>query len=125
MKNNLTGVILAGGQNRRFSGMNKAFSQIGGTCILDRIYRVFRDIFDEIILVTNEPLQYLEWDLNIVTDIFPVRCSLTGIHTGLFYMTTPYAFFAACDTPFLKKELLETIIENIDPRFDVIIPEQT
>ena len=114
---------MAGGQNKRFSGMNKAFSQVGGKCILDRIYCVFKEIFDEIILVTNDPLQYLEWDLNIATDLFPIRCSLTGIHTGLFHMTTPYAFFAACDTPFLKKELVETVIEGIEPRFDVIIPE--
>ena len=96
-----TGVILAGGENRRFSGKNKAFVQVAGKRILDHIYGVFSDLFEEIILVTNNPLQYLEWDFNIVTDLFSIRSSLTGIHAGLFYATNPHAFFAACDTPFL------------------------
>ena len=97
--------------------------RVGGKCILDRIYDVFSDFFEEIILVTNDPLQYLEWDLDIVTDLFPIRSSLTGIHAGLFYMTTQYAFFAACDIPFLKKELVETILGNMEPGVDIVIPE--
>ena len=79
MKTSVTGVILAGGQNTRFSGMNKALIRVGGKCILERIYDVFSDLFEEIILVTNDPLQYLEWDLDIVTDLFPIRSSLTEV----------------------------------------------
>jgi molybdopterin-guanine dinucleotide biosynthesis protein A len=123
MKPSVTGVILAGGQNTRFSGTNKALIRVAGRCILDRIYDIFSDIFEEIILVTNDPIQYLEWDLNIVSDIFSIRCSLTGIHAGLFYMNTPYAFFVACDIPFLKKDLVETILDNIEPRIDIVIPD--
>ena len=123
MNPSVTGVILAGGQNTRFSGTNKALIRVGEKCILDLIYSVFSDIFEEIILVTNDPIQYLEWDLNIVTDLFPIRSSLTGIHTGLFYMTASYAFFAACDIPFLKKGLVETILSHIEPGVDIVIPE--
>jgi molybdopterin-guanine dinucleotide biosynthesis protein A len=123
MKLACTGVILAGGLNTRFSGKEKALACVGGKRILDYIYAVFLDLFEEIILVTNNPIQYIEWDLNIVTDLFPIRSSLTGIHAGLFYASNPYAFFAACDAPFLKKELIETIVEKIEPGFDAIIPE--
>jgi len=123
MRTSVTGVILAGGQNTRFSGTNKALIRVAGRCILDCIYDVFSNLFEEIILVTNDPIQYLEWDLNIVTDIFPIRCSLTGIHTGLFYMNTPHAFFAACDIPFLKKGLVQTILNHIEPGVDIVIPE--
>ena len=123
MKNEFTGVILAGGKNSRFSGKNKALVHIGGKRILDRIYEVFTILFDKIILVTNDPVQYMEWDFDIVTDIFPIRSSLTGIHTGLFYMTTPHAFFAACDIPFIKKELIEILLESVEPSIDIVIPE--
>jgi len=116
-------VILAGGENSRFSGKNKALVSIGGKRILDRIYEVFTILFDKIILVTNDPLQYMEWDFDIVTDIFPVRSSLTGIHTGLFYITTPYAFFVACDIPFIKKELIGILLDNVEPGIDIVIPE--
>ena len=123
MKFPCTGVILAGGQNKRFSGMNKAFISVGGKRILDRTYEIFDSLFDEIILVTNDPLKYLEWDLRIVSDIFLYRSSLTGIHTGLFFTNNFYTFITACDIPFLKKELVETIINNIETGVDVIIPE--
>jgi molybdenum cofactor guanylyltransferase len=123
MKNKCTGVILAGGKNSRFSGKNKALVRIGGKRILDRIYEVFTILFDKIILVTNDPVQYMEWDFDIVTDIFPIRSSLTGIHTGLFYITTPYAFFVACDIPFIKKELIGVLLAGVEPSIDIVIPE--
>jgi molybdopterin-guanine dinucleotide biosynthesis protein A len=118
-----TGVILSGGLSTRFNGHNKAFIRVHRKRIIDRLYEVFSDLFDEIILVTNQPLQFLEWDLTIVTDLFSVRSSLTGIHAGLFYMKHPFAFFSACDTPFLKKELIETLIENIEQKIDIVMPE--
>ncbi|MBL7178773.1 MAG: molybdenum cofactor guanylyltransferase [Desulfobacterales bacterium] len=123
MQNSCAGIILAGGKNTRFSGTNKAFLRVGAQRILDRIYDVFRGLFQEIVLVTNDPLEYLEWDLTVVTDLFPIQSALTGIHAGLFFMTTPYAFFVACDTPFIQKNLIEIVLENIEPRIDVVIPE--
>jgi molybdopterin-guanine dinucleotide biosynthesis protein A len=38
-------------------------------------------------------------------------------------MTTPYAFFAACDIPFLKKGLVQTILHHIEPGADIVIPK--
>jgi molybdenum cofactor guanylyltransferase len=123
MKFPCTGVILAGGMNTRFSGQDKAFLSVGGKRIIDHLYNIFNALFEDIIIVTNDPYKYLEWNISIVTDLLPVRSSLTGIHAGLFYTLNPFAFFAACDTPFLKKELVETIINNIEQRVDVVIPE--
>jgi molybdopterin-guanine dinucleotide biosynthesis protein A len=123
MKSPCSGVILAGGLNSRFSGQDKALISVGQRRILDRIYEVFIPLFDEIFLVSNHPVRYLEWDLNIVSDLYPVRSSLTGIHAGLFYASTPHVFFAACDTPFLRKELIEVIIDRIETGYDAVIPE--
>ena len=125
MKSPCSGVILAGGLNTRFAGQDKALISVDRRRILDRIYDVFIQLFDEIFLVTNSPARYLEWDLNIVSDLYPIRSSLTGIHAGLFYASNPHAFFAACDTPYLKKDLIEAIIDRIDPGYDAIIPESS
>jgi molybdenum cofactor guanylyltransferase len=118
-----TGVILSGGLAARYDGTEKALLRVGGARILDRIYEIYRELFDEIILVTNSPEKFLEWDLLIVSDLFPIRSSLTGIHAGLFYMTNPFAFISACDTPFLKKEMVETVIGKIEPHIDIVMPE--
>jgi len=117
-----TGVILSGGLSTRFNGRNKALLQIGARRILDRLYEVFTQLFDEIILVTNDPLQFLQWDLTLVTDLFPLRSSLTGIHAGLFYMQREFGFFCACDTPFLEKGLVEMLVEQMDHKTDIVMP---
>ncbi len=123
MKFPCTGVILAGGMNTRFSGQCKAFLSVGGKRIIDHLYGIFSALFEDIILVTNDPHKYLDWDIDIVTDLFPVRSSITGIHAGLFYTLNPFAFIAACDTPFLKKELVKTITSSIEKDVDVVVPE--
>jgi molybdenum cofactor guanylyltransferase len=116
-------VILSGGLNTRFSGKEKAWVEVSGQRSLDRIYTVLAELFDEIIVVTNNPLGFAEWDLMIVTDLVDVRSSLTGIHAGLFYMTQPYGFFTACDTPFLNPNLIRLLLQEITPQADMVIPE--
>ena len=118
-----SGVILSGGLASRYQGTEKALLRVGDIRILDRIYEIYRELFEEIILVTNNPQKFLEWDLLIVSDLFPIRSSLTGIHAGLFYMTNPFGFVSACDTPFLKKEMVETVIGKIEAHIDIVIPE--
>jgi molybdopterin-guanine dinucleotide biosynthesis protein A len=73
-------------------------------------------------LVTNDPVRYLPWNLQMVSDIYPVRSSLAGLHAGLFYARTPFAFFSACDAPFLRPELVRTVVERIRPDFDIVMP---
>jgi molybdopterin-guanine dinucleotide biosynthesis protein A len=122
MRQPCSGVILAGGLATRCGGENKALLPLGGVRLLDRIFAVYRQLFEEIILVTNQPLDFLDWDARIVTDIFPERSSLTGIHAGLFYAEHPFAFVSACDTPFLKREILELVLERVRPEFDLVMP---
>ncbi len=118
-----SGVILAGGQNQRFQGENKSFLRIGGRRIIDRIYEVFAAVFAEIIIVTNDPEAYLEFDATIVSDVFSTRSSLTGIHSGLFYAANPFIFAAACDIPFLQEPLVRLILERTEANAGVVIPE--
>lgn len=103
-------------------GKEKAFLSIGNQTIMDRLYNTFQGLFDEVLLVTNNPLRYLSWDLTIVMDLFSIRCPLTGIHAGLFHTSAPHAFITACDTPFLKKEVIRVLLEELEPKWDVVVP---
>ncbi|MES0363039.1 MAG: molybdenum cofactor guanylyltransferase [Desulfobacteria bacterium] len=122
MKYSCSGIILSGGLNERMAGKNKAFLSLGGQTILDRLCNTFQGLFDEVLLVTKDPLQYLSFDLKIVSDLFRVRSSLTGIHAGLFHASAPHAFITACDTPFLRPELIQALLDELEPRWDVIMP---
>lgn len=118
-----SGIILAGGMSKRFNGIDKALIEVNGRPILDHIHDVYSEIFSEIILVTNNPLSYLDRNMLIVTDLFPARSSLTGIHAGLFYSSLPYSFVCACDAPFLQKDLVHLLISQASPKFDAVMPE--
>jgi molybdopterin-guanine dinucleotide biosynthesis protein A len=118
-----SGVILAGGLSKRLNGRDKAMIAIHGKPILDHIVAVYSDIFSEIILVTNTPQAYLNWNMLTVTDLLTTRSSLTGIHAGLFYASRPYVFVSACDAPFLKPELVQLLISQARPGTDAVIPE--
>ena len=120
----VTGVILAGGESSRFDYVNKAFFEIGGESIVERVYKVMRTVFDDIILVANDPIDYLTWDVLIATDIFSCRSSMTGVHTGLFMAETPYIFVCGCDTPFLKKELIEIVLAGLEKTVDIVVPQK-
>ena len=118
----MTGIILSGGKNARM-GENKAFIRINGERLIDRTIRIFRGLFDEIVLVTNDPLAYLEFDLKIVTDIIKGKAALGGIYTGLFHASCEHAFVCSCDMPFLNAEFIRYMRERAR-NYDVVVPVQ-
>ena len=117
----MTGIILAGGENLRM-GANKAFLVIDGERLIDRTVRLFRGLFRDVIIVTNSPLDYLDCNATIVTDIYPGKKALGGIYTGLFYAGCTHAFVAACDMPFLNPDFIGDMMEQAPPH-DIVVPE--
>jgi molybdopterin-guanine dinucleotide biosynthesis protein A len=115
-----TGIILAGGKNLRM-GQNKAFIEVQGERIVDRIRRIFVDLFEEVLLVTNSPREYLDLNLRIVTDLYREKGALGGIFTGLFHASFSHAFVTACDMPFLNPALI-VHLEGLSPGYDIVIP---
>ena len=115
----MTGVILAGGESIRM-GKNKAFIQINGHRIIDRTVSLFREIFDDVLLVTNTPLDYLELNVRLVTDLIPGKGSLGGIYTGLFFSSSPKAFFVGCDMPFLDRKVIQYFL-SLAQTADIVV----
>ena len=112
MGNRISGVILAGGTNSRFSGKTKANAIVGGKTIIARIISTIEDLFDEIIIVTNTPDDFKDYDcFKIVSDQFVKTGPLGGIHAGLISSTKDAIFVFAGDMPFLKSELIIKQIE--------------
>lgn len=118
-----TGIVLAGGLATRLSGRNKAFIRIQGKKIIDHTHALFKALFQETILVTNTPELYREWDFKIVSDIFQVRSSMTGLHAGLYHASFPFAFAVACDSPFLNRDLIKGILSHINEDTYMAIPK--
>ena len=117
------GVILAGGLNSRFGGREKALIPLAGKPMIDHIIKAFDDLFDEILIVSNQPHNHAERDATIVSDLVDARSSLTGIHAALFYSHCEEVFICACDTPLIKTDLIATLLEARQPGIDVLVPQ--
>jgi molybdopterin-guanine dinucleotide biosynthesis protein A len=104
-------------------GQNKSFLSINGERLIDKTLNLYRQIFTDIIIVTNDPLSYIEFtDAAIATDIYRGKGPLGGIYTGLFYAKNDYAFVCPCDMPFLKKDFVDYLLAQ-NGKCDVIVPE--
>lgn len=110
----VTGVILAGGQSSRM-GSNKALLPYKGGRFIEAIYRQFTELFDEVLLVTNNPEQYDFLPCRKVGDVFPGMGALAGIHSGLYHAEQPAIFVVACDMPYLNGELIRHMATQADP----------
>ncbi|MBW1972962.1 MAG: molybdenum cofactor guanylyltransferase, partial [Deltaproteobacteria bacterium] len=115
------GVILAGGKSKRI-GINKAFIEIAGKPLISIIIDLFSKIFKEIIISSNQPELYTNFNLPVVTDLIPNSGSIGGIYTGLTRSSFDYTFFSACDMPFLNEKLIRFMLSKRNG-FDVIIPK--
>jgi molybdopterin-guanine dinucleotide biosynthesis protein A len=119
-KYKITGIILSGGKSIRM-GENKAFIEIDGVPIVHRIYNLFKELFQEIIIVTNQKELFSDFDSMSYSDLLPNKGALGGLYTGIFFSTFKYSFCVACDMPFIKKPLVQYLIDQIQDD-DVIVP---
>ncbi len=122
MKYDCTGVILAGGENSRLPGEKKTFRRVGDDMMLTRIHGLFSTLFKEVIIVVNDPKDFIGWDMMVVTDIHPSRCALAGLHAGLFYASNPWVYVTACDVPFANEQVIQHLIGQREQGVEVIVP---
>ena len=116
----VTGIILAGGKSSRF-GSNKAFVEISGIPLIERISLLMRSIFEQVILISNTPDEYSFLNLPIHADHIPGLGPIGGIYTGLDIISNHSGFFVACDMPFINPELIRYMVD-IKDEFDAVIP---
>ena len=102
-------------------GETKALIDIEGIPIMNRIYTLFRALFQEIIIVTNQKELFSGLDAKFYSDLVPNGGILAGLYTGLFFSAYAYSFCVACDMPFLNRSVIQYLISKIDDS-DVIVP---
>ncbi len=121
---NISGVVLAGGANSRFNGSTKSKIVIEGKSIISRIIDTLTEIFDEIIIVTNTPEEYEEFQKHkIISDVFEKKGPLGGIHAAFKATSKESIFVFAGDMPFLNKRLIIKQIEYYRKhKYDILIP---
>ena len=114
------GIILSGGLNSRI-GLNKAFLEISGKKIIERTLLLFKELFEETIIVTKDPLLYEDLDVRITTDVQDITGSLMGVYSGLLSSTSEYNFVVACDMPLINADIVRFLMSK-SSQYDAVVP---
>ena len=115
----VTAVVLVGGKSRRM-GMDKAFLQIDGKPLFERVLGVCREAFGRIVVVGDQTGRFAGYGLPVHPDIYP-GSALGGLYTGLAHADTPYVFAAACDLPFPSGAVVHHLA-SLRHGFDAVVP---
>lgn len=116
----ITGIILAGGKSSRY-GANKAFVEINGVQLIERVITVMGSVFEHLILITNTPHEYTYLNLPMYEDLIKGLGPIGGILTGLEAISDESGFFMACDMPFINGDLIHYMVEVSDD-YDAVVP---
>ena len=122
----VTGIILAGGKSSRL-GRDKAWEDVGGQRIIDRVIGALQSSCDEVLIIGDRPERQNELSLpkciQYRSDELKGRGSIGGLYTGLKASDTLWSLVVACDMPFISRELIRFMLSMISKnRCDAIVP---
>ena len=118
---NASAIILSGGKSSRMQ-VNKAFVTINHQLMIVVAIKKLQPLFTEIIVVTNNPEDYIGLGVKMTSDLIPGQGPLGGIQAGLIAATNHYSFVMACDMPFVEPALITYLVgESQD--VDVVVPQ--
>ena len=117
--NNILAVVLAGGKSKRF-GRDKSQVKLGNKILIDYILSEIIDLYKDILIVTNEPIKFLNSDkISLTSDIKKGLGPLGGVFSAMRWAKDNrknYKWISTfpIDTPFFKKEHLIKFYKKIN-----------
>ncbi|MBM3630541.1 MAG: molybdenum cofactor guanylyltransferase [Alphaproteobacteria bacterium] len=116
--NNILGVVLAGGQSKRF-GLDKSQVILNGKILIDYILSEIHDEFSEILIITNNEIDHMNSKkISKIKDFKKDLGPLGGVLTAMkwvkqFNKNFQWIYTFPTDTPFFKKECLQDFLKKI------------
>ena len=117
--NNILAVVLAGGKSKRF-GRDKSQVKLGDKILIDYILSEIIDIYNDILIVANEPIKFLDSNkISLTSDIKRNLGPLGGVLSAMKWAKDNKKNYKCIstfpiDTPFFKKKHLSKFYEEID-----------
>ncbi|MDF0727001.1 molybdenum cofactor guanylyltransferase [Cytobacillus sp. S13-E01] len=122
----VAGIILAGGESRRF-GSPKAIADYKGRKFIEYALDSIQNITKEIIIVSHETLSSRikqVTSIPVTEDLSQYKGNgpLAGIVTGMCYYQTEWYIVLPCDTPLVTEELIKRLLEHTEAEIDAVVP---
>lgn len=125
-KEQITGLILAGGRGMRMGQVNKGLQLLDTEPMVAHVLRRLSPQVGAMIINANQDLAlYAQFCPSVFADSFSGYAGpLAGLHCGLSHCTTPYLISVPCDSPFLPEDLVSRLamaIEAQDAQIAVVV----
>lgn len=111
-RDQITGVILAGGKSSRF-GSNKAFCEIEGSTFVQNIISKLKPYTQEVILSGSKDI-YKNLDIPVIPDQFENIGPIGGIYSALHYSSTPWILVCTCDMPLISGGIIMKLLTSVE-----------
>jgi molybdenum cofactor guanylyltransferase len=107
-RNEVTGIVLAGGQGRRMGGVDKGLVPLDDRPLIAHVLERLASQVGDVIINANQNIErYRAFGYRVVTDaVGGFAGPLAGLQAGLTDAATPYVVTAPCDSPFLPPDLV-------------------
>lgn len=115
MKRFGTAAILCGGKSSRM-GFDKCRLKIGDKYLIEIIGEQLEEVFEEVILISNDLNKFKDIKYRVVKDIIPDSGPMGGIYSALKYASSNNVFITACDMPVINAEFIRYMMEIINSK---------
>ncbi len=118
-KENITGIILAGGKSSRM-GTDKGFIFWEGKPFVNHIIDALKPLVKDILIVSDHP-QYDTLGYKRIKDILPEAGPLSGLCSGLLKSDTELNLVLSCDIPLISSEILEKLLSAYKEKTNAVV----
>ena len=118
----ITGVLLCGGEGRRFGGREKPLLELRGQPLAGHVLARLVPQVTEVVISANRRLaDYSQLGYPVVSDRSSDQGPLAGILAAAEAVTTPLLFVCPGDSPFLPRDLVGRLSERLVPGVDAVV----
>ncbi|TDO16734.1 MULTISPECIES: molybdenum cofactor guanylyltransferase MobA [Halomonas] len=114
-RDELTGLILAGGQGRRMGGRDKGLEPFLGRPLVAHVRDRLAGRVVEVLINANRNAEaYAPFSDRVIVDAEGgFQGPLMGIYSGLRAATTPWLLVVPCDSPALPRDLVDRMVARL------------
>ncbi len=115
-KNEITGVILAGGQARRMEGKDKGLILLNEKPMIEYVINILKPQVGNLIINANRNHEkFSKYGFKIISDELSGFCGpLAGMASALNIIETRFLLTVPCDSPFISDNLAQRLITALE-----------
>jgi len=117
-KNDITGIVLAGGKSSRM-GLDKGLIKMNHQTFIEVVINAMKPLVGEIIIVSNNS-DYDKYGCLRINDLIKDSGPIAGLYSGLCFSQSDYNLVLSCDIPFIKTDVLKYLFIDEYTKYDVV-----